>query len=376
MPRPFLFLDRDGTLIEERAYLSDPEGVALTPGAAMAVKSAMEAGWGIAVVTNQSGIARGMMSREQVDSVNERTREILRREGADVVEFFVCPHGPDDRCACRKPGTGLVLEAARTLDVDLLASVVVGDKEADLQMAHAVGARAVLVRTGYGRETEAAGANADAVIDDLRALPPLLADWRQRSGPELFARRHLEESARTMLAVRDDCLPALARAAEAVAGCLRSGGKLLICGNGGSAADSQHLAAEFVVRLSANFERRAWPAIALTTDSSILTAFGNDYGFERVFARQVEALGAPGDVLLAISTSGGSPNVLRAAETAQQRGLTVIGLLGGSGGPLRELSDIPIVVPSPFTQHVQESHLALYHLLCGIVERMLYPAGE
>ncbi|AIE84826.1 HAD-IIIA family hydrolase [Fimbriimonas ginsengisoli] len=376
MARPFLLLDRDGTLIEERGYLSDPAGVALTPGAGEALRFAMERGLGIAVVSNQSGIGRGMMTVAQVEAVNRRTEELLIQEGVEIGGFFFCPHHPDDRCACRKPGTGLALRAARELEIDLLRSVVVGDKSADLELGHAIGARSVLVRTGYGRETEAEGCYADAVIEGLSGLAPFLETWTSRPAGEHLVNRHLEESARVKLATRDACVPSLLEAAGIVAEAMRSGGKLLICGNGGSAADSQHLAAEFVVRLSSTFERRAWPAIALTTDTSILTAFGNDYGFERVFARQVEALGQPGDVLLAISTSGGSPNILRAAETARAKGLKVISLLGGTGGALRDLSDAPIVVPSRSTQHVQEAHLALYHLFCGLVERMLYPFGE
>lgn len=151
---------------------------------------------------------------------------------------------------------------------------------------------------------------------------------------------------------------------------LKSGGKIAFVGNGGSAADSQHLAAEFVGRFSKN--RDPLPAIALTTDTSILTALGNDYGFEEVFSRQVEALLKEGDLLVAISTSGESPNVIKAALKAKSKGVKVVGLLGKGGGKLRELCDIAIVVPSNSTPRIQEVHILVGHLVCEEVERALY----
>ena len=148
---------------------------------------------------------------------------------------------------------------------------------------------------------------------------------------------------------------------------LQQGGKLLWCGNGGSAADAQHLATECMVRLEA--EREPLPAIALTTDTSLLTAAGNDHGFETIFARQVAGLGRPGDVLLAISTSGNSPNIVRAVEEARRRGLHTLGLLGKDGGRLKEIVHIALVVPSSNTQRIQEVHITVGHILCGALER-------
>ena len=150
---------------------------------------------------------------------------------------------------------------------------------------------------------------------------------------------------------------------------MQQGGKLLICGNGGSAADAQHLATECMVRLEA--ERAPLPAIALTTDTSLLTAAGNDYGFETIFARQVAGLGRPGDVLLAISTSGNSPNVVCAVEEAHRRGLRTLGLLGRDGGRLKDMVHIALVVPSSNTQRIQEVHITIGHILCGTMERRM-----
>lgn len=153
---------------------------------------------------------------------------------------------------------------------------------------------------------------------------------------------------------------------------LTNGGKLMFCGNGGSAADSQHLVTELVVRLSAKHERKALAAIALTTDTSILTACSNDYGYDMIFARQVEALGKDGDVLIAISTSGNSPNVLKAVELASNMNITTIGFTGSTGGKLVSLADKCLVVPSEVVQYIQETHIAVGHILIGIIESELF----
>jgi phosphoheptose isomerase len=176
-------------------------------------------------------------------------------------------------------------------------------------------------------------------------------------------------------ALADRCADDVARAAELVADAIRSGGKLLICGNGGSAADSQGLATEFVSTLTTQRMRPAIPAIALTTDTSILTAVANDFGFDGVFARQVEAIGRPGDVLLGISTSGNSRDVILAVEEADRRGLATLALTGESGGALGAVVDVAIRVPSSATSHIQEAHLAVEHALAFAVEEALYPLG-
>ncbi len=160
----------------------------------------------------------------------------------------------------------------------------------------------------------------------------------------------------------------LAKAAEATAAAMKAGRKLMVAGNGGSAADAQHLVAEFVCRLCE--DRPAMRAVALTTDSSILTAVGNDLGYERLFERQVEALGQAGDVFMGISTSGNSPNVLRALELSRKMGIATIGLSGRTGGKMASLCDYSICIPSDVTAHVQEAHLALEHIFCMMAERI------
>jgi D-sedoheptulose 7-phosphate isomerase len=187
-----------------------------------------------------------------------------------------------------------------------------------------------------------------------------------------LVQKQLAQSITTLQAVLADesIAQTICTIGELTAHAMRSGHKLLVAGNGGSAADAQHLVAEFVVRLTVN--RPALRAIALTTDSSILTAGGNDFGFDTIFARQIEALGAPGDVFLGISTSGNSPNIVKALEQAKKQKLTTIGFTGGTGGKMLTLCDHNVVIPSTTTMNIQESHLALEHIFCMVVERCLY----
>ncbi len=186
-----------------------------------------------------------------------------------------------------------------------------------------------------------------------------------------FIRRQLAESAAVKQKIAAECSAQIRDAIDVLLRGFRAGNKLLLCGNGGSAADAQHIAAELVVRMSMA-GRPALPAIALTTDSSLLTAGGNDIGFDNVFARQVEALGAPGDVLLAISTSGNSENVVRAAAAAKARGMKVVGFLGRGGGRLAPMMDVAVVVPSDDTQRIQEGHITIAHILCGAIEETMF----
>ena len=186
-------------------------------------------------------------------------------------------------------------------------------------------------------------------------------------------RKTIEDSIATKQALLSTQSEAIERTGKLLAEKLKAGGKVMFCGNGGSAADSQHLAAELVVRLRSSVNRAAIPAMALTVDSSIMTAGGNDIGFEHVFARCVEAYGRPGDVLIGISTSGNSKNVKLAMEKAKQQGVYVIGLLGGSGGFLLQESEDAVVVPSSVTARIQESHIMIGHIWCEMVEEILFP---
>jgi len=182
-------------------------------------------------------------------------------------------------------------------------------------------------------------------------------------------RTALRELAETATRTADTLAEDVARAATIVRDTVRAGGTLFFCGNGGSAADAQHMATEYVVRYRRN--RRAYPAVALTTDTSLLTATGNDFGFDHVFSRQVEALCRPGDLLIIHSTSGQSPNVLEAAKAARAKGVAVLALSARDGGPLRALADHNVIVPTDRTDRAQELHLCIQHLICDLVEQEL-----
>lgn len=186
-------------------------------------------------------------------------------------------------------------------------------------------------------------------------------------------KKALKDSADLKMQIAELLPEKILKVAEALSSTIEHGGKVMFCGNGGSAADSQHLAAELVVRLTSQSNRRALPATALTTDSSILTACSNDFGFETVFARQIEALGNKGDILFAISTSGNSPNVIKAVETAGKKDIVTVGMLGSGGGKLAVMIDHPLVIPSSDTQRIQEAHIAVGHIIISLVEIILFP---
>jgi len=190
-----------------------------------------------------------------------------------------------------------------------------------------------------------------------------------------FIVESLVESSETKIEIQHKCMDSILAADKLLVDAFKNGNKLLLCGNGGSAADCQHIATEFVIRLSHKIQRPALPAIALTTDTSNLTAGGNDIGFENVFARTLQGLGNKGDVLLAISTSGNSPNIIKAVEAAKAKEIKVIGFLGGLGGRLLDMVDVPIVIPSYNTQRIQEGHITVAHILCEMTEEELYGKG-
>ena len=195
---------------------------------------------------------------------------------------------------------------------------------------------------------------------------PLTLLYRQK-----YIQDQLDQSAETKKKMFEACAGDLLKAVDAMISAFNKKKKILLCGNGGSAADAQHLATELVIRMN-KADRPALPAIALTTDSSMLTAGGNDIGFENIFARQIEALGVAGDVLIAISTSGNSENVNRAIHEAKKRGIIVIAFLGKGGGASKEIADVSIVIPSNDTQRIQEGHITLAHILCGIIENEMF----
>jgi len=189
---------------------------------------------------------------------------------------------------------------------------------------------------------------------------------------QAYIQDELKASADIKRKIAEQCNDAIIKAVDTLIRTLNQGGKILLCGNGGSAADAQHLATELVIRMNPALKRPAIPAISLSTDSSMLTAGANDIGYDNVFAREVEALGRKGDVLVAISTSGRSESVNNALRKARAQGMATIGLLGKDGGSSRELVDVAIVIPSDDTQRIQEGHITVGHILCALIEREMY----
>jgi D-sedoheptulose 7-phosphate isomerase len=189
---------------------------------------------------------------------------------------------------------------------------------------------------------------------------------------QAFIQDELRASSAVKLKILEECSDRIIKAVDLLIGAMNGSKKILLCGNGGSAADCQHLATELVIRMDPSIKRPGLPAIALPTDSSMLTAGANDIGYDNVFARAVEALGAPGDILIGISTSGKSESVNNAFRKAREKQMTTIALLGKDGGTTKDLADLAIIVPSNDTQRIQEGHITIGHILCALLERELY----
>jgi D-sedoheptulose 7-phosphate isomerase len=327
------------------------------------------AGIRVSIATNQSGVGRGLIARSSIDAVHDRMVEDAAREGGTIHQVFVCPHAPGDKCNCRKPASGLFLEAIAASGVPASETIALGDDVRDLQAAWSVGITAALVRTGKGLLTEAARTFPKVpAYDDLRGFAgAVLSDSVPRASQSiLIAHRIFSEHDMVLRDAAATLPPVLEQVAAVLNECIASGKKILACGNGGSAATAQHFVAELVGRF--RHERRALPAIALSADTMILTALANDYGYERVFARQVEALGQPGDVLMAFSTSGNSANVIEAARAAREIGCSVIALTGNHGGTLATHANAILRAPSADVARIQEVHDICIHALAEAVE--------
>jgi len=244
-------------------------------------------------------------------------------------------------------------------DAPALSQVGLGLATANATPAAKAAAHRVLSRPG----------GAGAVAEAVTLLQQLREDGERAAALEEEMRRIVNDSLAAHQRLLDELLPVLVQVAQAFVRAIRTGHKILLFGNGGSAADAQHVACELVGRFLLDSD--PWPVIALTTDTSILTAVGNDWGFADVFARQVRALARPGDVVVGISTSGRSPNVLRGLRAGRDQGATTVGFTGADGGAMRELTDVCLCAPAQSTPRIQELHLLAWHAICEIVETEL-----
>ena len=369
--KDWILLDRDGTIIKEKNYLHDPAEAELLPGAAKGLRLLAEQGFHFAVTTNQSGIGRGYFTREAADKVNNKIDRLLAAEGVHIEGWFCCPHSPEEKCRCRKPEPGLAQMAAAALGFEINdIAWVIGDKKADLDFAAALDSPSVLVMTGYGAKSCEEGARGTITCCDLSAAAEEIikrTDTEMKSS-DIFDKDILshQKAASRLPEIKTD----LEKCADKIISSLKQGGRLLLCGNGGSAADAQHIAAE----LSGRFlkERPALDALALSCNTSAVTAIANDYSFAEIFARQLEAHGREGDVLLAITTSGTSENILRALRKAREMKITALLLTGKDGGPAAKEAELSIIVPSEETPRIQELHILTGHILCNIIENAFF----
>jgi D-sedoheptulose 7-phosphate isomerase len=348
-PIELLALDIDGVITDGKVSVSahgeETKGIAIRDLDALA--KARRAGLKLALVTGESGalvsaIAQRLNAELVLSGAKDKVvalRELSAETGVSL--SAICFVGDADRDALAFPLVGLALCPA---DASLAAR----------GKAH----RVLEARGGEG-----------AVAEAVELVLSTLAEQERIPVHERALKRIVEDSIRAHEKLLAESLTGLAQIAEVLANALRTGHKVLLCGNGGSAADAQHVAAELVGRFA--IEREPWPALALTTDTSILTAVGNDWDFKDVFARQVRAHARAGDIVVGISTSGRSPNVVRALEAAHERGAVGIAFTGRNGGPIAKAAKFSFKAPEAATPRVQELHILAWHGICEIVEAAL-----
>ena len=385
MTRRGVLLDRDGTIIVDRGYVGAVEDVEFIDGAIEAISRLNAAGLPVAVVTNQAGVARGMYELADVELVHKHMVAELARLGARVDAWFFCPYHPEGVVAAfartsadRKPAPGMALAAAGALDLDLTASWVVGDSDCDVGLARAVGARPI--RVGAGRAD--GGPDPGTVADLAAAVDLILAEHAAGSGPSAaaaafpahkyhdagyFAAEYSSELARAMGTVPAARFESAARILDRA---YKRGSTVFSCGNGGSASIANHFQCDHVkgVRNGTGLLTRVQ---SLSTNVEILSAIANDNGYENVFDYQLQSHARPGDVLVAVSSSGRSPNIVRALEWCRENDVETVALTGFTGGPARELATVSIHVDSGNYGVIEDAHQACMHLLAQYVRQAM-----
>jgi D-sedoheptulose 7-phosphate isomerase/D-glycero-D-manno-heptose 1,7-bisphosphate phosphatase len=384
MGRSGVLLDRDGTIIVDSGYVGSVDRVEFINGSIDAIAALNAAGIPVAVVTNQAGVARGYYGIEDVDAVHAHIVRELSRRGAHVDMWLSCPYHPDGvvdafarASSDRKPSPGMALAAARALDLDLSTSWVVGDSDVDVDLARAVGARALLVN-GTSDDPEV-----EAVLDLAAAVRVILRDHRRGTSraravqptahfplqrydsAEVFARHYADEISRALATVD---FGEIDRAAKVLNSAYDRDAAVFACGNGGSASIANHLQCDHVkgVRTGTDLHTRV---VSLSANVELLSAVANDVGYDSVFEFQLESQARSGDVLIVISSSGRSPNIVRALEWAAAHDLQTIALTGFEGSPARELAGVSIHVRSCNYGVVEDAHQACMHLLAQFVRQ-------
>jgi len=380
MRRPGVLLDRDGTIIADHGYVGSVDRVEFLDGAMEAIAALNRAGVPVAVVTNQAGVARGYFGMEDVHLVHKHMIAEMAREGAHVDLWLFCPYHPDGTVesfartsADRKPGPGMALAAAEALGLDLTASWVVGDSACDIGLARAVGARPLHVGPvdfaasdvlSFPGLAEAARHIVDDYARSRSNDQPSFPAWQYADGGT-FGSAYAVEFARAFDTIET---AQLAKAAELLNDAYDRDAAVFACGNGGSASIANHLQCDHVkgVRVGTGLTSRVF---SLSTNVELLSAIANDIGYEAVFEYQLQSLARTGDVLVAVSSSGRSPNIVRALEWANGHGMQTIALTGFAGGAAKELASASVHVRSDNYGIIEDAHQACMHLLAQYVRQ-------
>ena len=387
MSRPGVLLDRDGTIIADTGYVGTVDRVEFLDGAIEAIAALNRASLPVAVVSNQAGVARGYFGIEDVHQVHKHMIEEMARHGAHVDLWLFCPYHPDGTVeafarasADRKPGPGMALAAAQSLDLDLTSSWVVGDSAGDMGLAQAVGARSLHVGpVAYPAADvlsfpDLAGAARHILDEQQQGQPTVRPSFPARQYPDggSFGSAYAGELARAFGTID---MVAVARAGELLNDAYDRDAAVFACGNGGSASIANHLQCDHVkgVRNGTNLTTRVF---SLSTNIELFSAIANDHGYDLVFEQQLQSLARPGDVLLAVSSSGRSPNIIRALEWANQNGMRTIALTGFSGGAAREIASVSVHVRSDNYGIIEDAHQACMHLLAQYVRQSRMTPGD
>jgi len=380
-----VLLDRDGTIIVDSGYVGSVDRVEFIDGSIEAIAALNRAGIPVAVVTNQAGVARGLYGIDDVQQVQKHMIAELARKDAHVDLWLFCPYHPDGiveafarASADRKPAPGMALAAAAALDLDLTASWVVGDSAADIGLARAVGARPLhvgqpgAVDPGVLSFPDLAaavafilgGAGRDSASQVSSADRPRFPAHRFDRADE-YGEAYVAELSRAFGTVD---LAQLASAAEILAAAYLRDAAVFSCGNGGSASIANHLQCDHVkgVRNGTDLTTRVF---SLSTNVELLSAIANDLGYDQVFEYQLQSMARPGDVLVAVSSSGRSPNIVRALDWAEANGMATIALTGFEGGPARRQATVSIHVDSGNYGIIEDTHQACMHLLAQYVRQ-------
>jgi histidinol-phosphate phosphatase family protein len=378
--RPGVLLDRDGTIIDDLDYVGSVDRVRLIDGAAEAIAALNTAGLPVAVATNQSGVARGYYGTADVHAVHAHLDELLAAHGARIDAWLFCPYHPDGTVneyarwsSDRKPEPGMAVAASRRLGIDLTQSWVVGDSDCDVDLAHRIGATPI-------RIGEDADPSVLQVPDLTTAVSHILEQHaeqaRQQQTPAAFPLVQYDSAASFADHYATELSHALAtvdvaafdRASKVLGDAYDRDAAVFACGNGGSASIANHLHCDHVkgVRVGTGLRTRV---SSLSTNVEILSAIANDIGYDSVFQYQLESMARPGDVLVAVSSSGRSPNIVRALAWAESHGMQTIAMTGFSGGDARAMAGVSIHVDAHNYGIVEDAHQVCMHLLAQYVRQ-------